>query len=446
MSTDSSTPIGVVEAFHSIDLHIYNCVEAIGAFEFTFEFARLKDSSGTLTAEVTVYAQSVTQPDLPPKRLLGPMVQNLLAGTWERNVSQALEKRLGGYDWWGILTEIIPTTIEQHRGMQRVTDNHEWEQEEGHNPFLLNPFVAASGVTVLFGPGGTGKSTLAVAMALSIMTGEPVIGDSVNRIGPVLWLDYEADENEVMERELALRRGIGMGDKETPYKLHYMKVGSKFVNSVSPIRRQLRETDAVLLVVDSVANARRGDAFGPEDTVHMFAVMGSLGVPVLAIDHMTKKAASDGDMSSPYGTVFTSNEARLTWGVTESEEASTLDDKQLNMVMAKQNRFRGGRPRGLILGYESFPTGIVKTLTIIENEGVWENGLTITQRVLRVLRDQPMKWHMVHEITDRSEANSKTVEKEVKRLFDEGLIERKKLEGQGGPLGYREATTEAIGG
>ena len=438
MSDTNLTRIGVVEAFHSIDLHIYECIETLGANEFRFEFARLKDASGTLTAEVTVYAQSLTQPDLPPKRLLGPMVQNLLAGTWERNVAQALGKRLDSYDWSEVLTEIIPTTIEKHRGMQDVNMTHEWEQEEGDNPFLLKPFVAANGVTVLFGPGGTGKSTLAVAMALSIMTGEAVIGDEVNRIGPVLWVDYEADVTEVFERELALRRGLGMHEKDTPYPMHYIKVGSKFVNSVSVIRRQIHETEAVLLVVDSVANARRGDAFGPEDTVHMFAVMGSLGIPVLAIDHMTKKAASDGDMSSPYGTVFTSNEARLTWGVMEAEMGSTPDDKQLNLTMAKQNRFKGGRPRGLVLSYESFPTGIVKVLTLTENEGVWDEGLSTTQRVLRVLREHPDQWFLIHEIVSRSDVNPKSVEKEVKRLFDDGIVERQKLEGKGGPLGYRE--------
>ena len=82
MSDTNLIPIAVVEAFHSIDLHIYECIEAIGAFEFRFEFARLKNVSGTLTAEVTVYGQSITKPDDPPKRLLGPMAQNLLAGTW----------------------------------------------------------------------------------------------------------------------------------------------------------------------------------------------------------------------------------------------------------------------------------------------------------------------------------------------------------------------------
>ena len=437
MSDTNLTPIGVVEAFHSIDLHIYECVEGLGAWEFRFEFARMRDSSGTLTAEVTVYAESKTNPDLPNKRLLGPMVQNLLAGTWERNIAQALDKRLGGYDWSGRLTEIIPKTVEQHRGLQDVDHTHDWEQIEGDNPFLLKPFIAANGVTVLFGPGGTGKSTLAVALALSIITGDAVMGDEVNQIGPVLWLDYEADVNEVFERELALRRGLGIG--ETPYPLHYMRVGSKFVNSTSTIRHQLRETNAVLLIVDSIANARRGDAFGPEDTVNMFAVMGSLGVPVLAIDHMSAEAAAKSDFTKPYGTVFTSNEARLTWGVVEAEMSSTPEDKQLNLKMAKQNRFKGGQPRGLVLSYESFPTGIVKVLRLTENEGVWADGITVLQRVLRVLRENPEQWYMIHEIVDRSEAGQKSVEKEVKRLHEEGLIERKQLEGRGKPFAYREA-------
>ena len=438
MSDTNLTPIGVVEAFHSIDLHIYDCFEAIGAFEFRIEFARLRDASGTLTAEVTVYAQSITNTDLPPKRLLGPMTQNLLAGTWERNVAQALEKRLGGYDWSGIFTEIIPTTIEKHRGMQDVEYTSSWEQQETNHPYLLKPFVAASGVTVLFGPGGTGKSTLAVAMALSVMTGEPVIGDAVNRIGPVLWVDYEAEVDEVFERELALRRGLGIADKNTPYEMTYIKVGAKFTDSASVIRRQIHETDAVLMVVDSVANARRGDAFGPEATVHMFAVMGSMGIPVLAIDHMSAEAAAKSDFTKPYGTVFTSNEARLTWGVIEAEMGSTPDDKQLNMVMSKQNRFKGGNPRGLVLSYESFPTGIVKVLTITENEGVWADGMTVLQRVLKVLRGAPEQWFMTHEIVDRSESNLKSVQKELKRLVEDEVIETKQLEGRGNPYGYRE--------
>ena len=429
-------PINLVDAWHSDDLHIYNTKESSGLLNFRFEFSRLKDSSGGLQAEVTVYMEYNVDKEAPPKRIFGPVQQNLLASSWERQILQPLDRRAPEYGWQEILSELIPTTIEKHRGVLHVTTSYEWEQDEGANPFLLEPFIAAAGVTVLFGPGGTGKSTLAVGMALSIMTGENVLGDAVNRIGPVLWVDYEADEDEVMEREVAYRRTLGM--EKTPYPLHYLKIRAKFVNAASTIRRHLHDTGSVLVVVDSVANARRGDAFGPEDTVHMFAVMGGLGVPVLAIDHMTKDASKKGDMSGPYGTVFTSNEARLTWAVMEAEMSSTPERVQLNMKMAKQNRFKSRPPRGVVLGYTSFPTGIVKAIEVIENEGVWENGLTTTQRVLRVFRQKPDQWFMIHEIALEGESGTKATEKEVKRLYDEGLVERKKLDGRGGPMGYRE--------
>ena len=106
--------------------------------------------------------------------------------------------------------------------------------------------------------------------------------------------------------------------------------------------------------------------------------------------------------------------------------------------MAKQNRFKSRPPRGVVLGYTSFPTGIVKAIEVIENEGVWENGLTTTQRVLRVFRQKPDQWFMIHEIALEGESGTKATEKEVKRLYDEGLVERKKLDGRGGPMGYRE--------
>lgn len=425
--SDDVYGIRLVDAHHSEDLHIYETVEDTELLTFRFEFARMRDRSDRLSAEITVWMEFNGQ-DSPPKRVMGPVEQNLLSSTWARSLAKPLQDQTPEYDWHGILAELIPTTIEHHRGFVRMTSAKQWKPDPEASPFIINPFVAASGVTVLFGAGMTGKSTIAVAMAMGVRTGMDMFGYEIDPAdaGPVLWVDYEAHEDEVYERDLALRLGMGKSaDWHPEHELYYARMRGKFANSTSEIRRRVHESGAKMIVVDSVANARGGDAVGAEETIRLFKAMGSLEMPVLAIDHLTKQDVREKDTVTPYGSVFTINEARLMWSVQLNESASMLPaTRMLNMKMEKQNRFAHKPPRGWLMEYESNEHDIISQLKITSKSGVDDLKASGTKesRIMYVLSNHPNEYITAARIASEGQLELQGTKNELTRMAKAGTI------------------------
>jgi hypothetical protein len=191
--------------------------------------------------------------------------------------------------------------------------------------FLLQPYIESDGVTLLYGDGGSMKSLLALAMGLSVASGVPLLGMQPTMACPVLLLDWEASPQDHAERARALWQGADTGTLDPPDTLvHYQRqVGSLSASSAS-ISRTIQENHIGLCIVDSVGIARGGAPEGAEETIKFFRAARSLGVPVLAIDHISQESRKTGNLSSPFGSRYTHNLARRSWAVEkEQEEGAT---------------------------------------------------------------------------------------------------------------------------
>ncbi|SFR98418.1 AAA family ATPase [Yoonia litorea] len=82
--------------------------------------------------------------------------------------------------------------------------------------WLVGDLIPAGTVTLLGGDGGTGKSLLALQLAVSVVTGEPWLGQSV-RTGSALFISAEDDVEELHRRTATISRALGgatQGDME----------------------------------------------------------------------------------------------------------------------------------------------------------------------------------------------------------------------------------------
>jgi hypothetical protein len=178
--------------------------------------------------------------------------------------------------------------------------------------WLLEPLVEGNGATLLVAAGGSAKSYLCLAAAVSVATGKPVIGDlTPNVIGPVLYLDWEADDKTHAARFQRICRGVGL-DVDIP--VHYRRESQPLARTVHQVAQICDDYDVAFLVVDSVMLARGGDAFGPEATAALFAAIRELGRPALLADHKSRQTLSKGK-SGAYGSVVGENSARRVWDV-----------------------------------------------------------------------------------------------------------------------------------
>ncbi len=128
---------------------------------------------------------------------------NVLSVPNRNQVGMALGKRGIRVDWGVILEQACFRAIERYREGEPAYDLREVNPFERPRWFL-KPYVEHSGPTVLFAPGGTGKTYLAEAMAVTASSGRNILGFLNGPPVPVLYLDWETDRYTHKERTAAI--------------------------------------------------------------------------------------------------------------------------------------------------------------------------------------------------------------------------------------------------
>jgi hypothetical protein len=167
--------------------------------------------------------------------------------------------------------------------------------------------------SVLFGDGGAGKGVL-VAYDVARLSREGEV---------VLLLDYERHA----ELEWRPRVETFGGDLERVYVVH---PDDAIWHVADEIIRLIDALDVTWVIVDSVAYACLGAEVEKSVTATRYsAAIGKLPAPVISLAHTTKAEA---DPKHPFGSVFWSNGARITIGM------SVLDDGTRILKNRKTNQ------------------------------------------------------------------------------------------------------------
>ena len=177
-------------------------------------------------------------------------------------------------------------------------------------------------LTILFGPGGTMKSYLAL-WALGTLAFSGV------RVGFVDW-ELAAEDHSLRERLLfGLRRP----------DIHYLRAERPLVHELSRIQHWKAEHDLEYLGLDSVAYGTAGKPEDAEQAMAYNRAYRSLDVGGLAIAHVRKDGTNPTDADKfPFGSVFWNNSARCTWFVKEAEGiANDATTKTIGLFNRKMN-------------------------------------------------------------------------------------------------------------
>lgn len=313
-------------------------------------FERMQDGdNGAIWAE----ARAVAIVDEDYNTIIPPSRINLMNATrsgsgWKGLVS-TLEDAVTSVQWDEAVATGVGQAIEVYRVGEREVELNPSSKQTG-NPFLLEPFIASSGVSVFYGEGGTGKSLIGLGLAVAVAADYPVFGHNPIEPGPVVYFDYEDDSSIHEERLTAILKGL---DIKLKYPIWHRKLVAKVSQSQASMRRTIDDRNAKLAVLDSIGMGRGGNANTAEDTVRMFRALRSLDVPTLAIDHVSKEDKRAGELISPYGSVYTINSARLLWGAVVVPEGSTETTKRLKLQNTKANRVALHKNMGLTLEYRN---------------------------------------------------------------------------------------------
>jgi RecA-family ATPase len=190
--------------------------------------------------------------------------------------------------------------------------------------WLVTGIIPYGKVCIIVAPGGSGKSFVAVALAVSTATGLPAFGElEMGEPGGVLLLFAEEDTEE-LHRRFHHVINTALSDSDNPEQYRKLIANRVFAKSMSgrnnlmtvkngaevtPTKYvgQLVETakgikNLKLIVIDPAARFRGGEENSAEDTTRfveqMEVVAHRTGATVLVIHHSNKASMSDGGAAS----------------------------------------------------------------------------------------------------------------------------------------------------
>jgi hypothetical protein len=313
--------------------------------------SRLKRSSAELTAEVTVLTR------YPGVKVFGDNVLhvsrlNLSSVRARQTFAKYLAERTPGMklDWPGVVDELcMLVTVEEMKGepIQQVGQTPIPVEEQVR--YAVDPLVPSNVTSIIYGPGGSGKSVLALALGMSVQMGREIVPGMAPSIkGNVLYLDWETDAPVVNARIQGIAAAIGV----PPPKLAYRRCRRPLADDAEELAGFIGARNIVYVIVDSTGMAMGtagdyGDA--NEGTLRLFEAIRHLGkVSVHLVDHVAKQEMRMGKKvvgRLPYGSIYKINLCRSAWEIRSG--ASDDDGTKVGLYHTKANDSRLKEPIGV---------------------------------------------------------------------------------------------------
>jgi len=277
---------------------------------------------------------------------------NLSALQGRTALAKHLASRVEGVDWPRFLEEACVLTVRAERQGEPFIAVGSLAEDETRPFWLIEPVVRVGLPTILFGDGGAGKSTTALMLASTVLSGYPIADFRPAWTAPVLYLDWETDREEINDTLRALREGHGIDIPD----IYYRRETAPLQQSVRQIRRFIDEHGVALAVIDSLGAACGGEPESAEVALRLFGAIRSLGCAALCVSHVTKLASN----GKPFGSVYFHNAARLTF---ELRRHQLPEESVMHVGVYHQKANKGKRQReiGLRVDFGEDPASITYT-------------------------------------------------------------------------------------
>ena len=256
---------------------------------------------------------------------------NLLTGAAKKRMAKSLTDLYPSIPWTTIVDKTAELVIEKHREGEPVVKLKDLPPREGLR-YRIAPLLRENKPTLLYGLGGLGKSLVAQYLACLVSEGFPV-GSLLPEPGPVLYLDYEEDADELRDQMAGIHKGLGI---EEGSNLHYRRMGQPVASTIESIQTLVMELAIQLVIVDSAAPAvGPGGAQGDEPVLRYFAALRNLNCTTLTIAHRAKNTDN-----GPFGSAFWENMPRNVYRLQSEKD----DNERLHLGLFNTKTNREKRP------------------------------------------------------------------------------------------------------
>lgn len=279
--------------------------------------------------------------------------KDLLSDNGKASLSRRLRELQSdlGWDvgWDGLVEWVAEDSVRRYREGEPAGDIGN-RPPKGAAKWRLYPIVPEQMPSMLFGAGMAMKSWLAMAMAISVQTGQPLLGWMPVQ-GNVLWLDYEMSADEANERMQRLQAGLDIcpGEQLT---IRYKYCDRALADLVPELLKEIAEHNISMIVLDSLIAAIGGSSFTDENIRPLFKSLRSLGTSSLIISHVNQQQKRDTTTNSrsTYGNVFIENWCRQMFDVRATEDAG--NPRPVALLNTKYNLMGKLRPMGYEVDFD----------------------------------------------------------------------------------------------
>lgn len=205
--------------------------------------------------------------------------------------------------------------------------------------YLLHPFLPKGQPTMIFGDGGTAKSTLGLITVLCLQL--PWADNPLHLLVPprpltVAYCDWETDQAEIgwQLKRICTGHDLGM------MTLHYRRCIQPLADDLEQVQSWTQRIGASCTIVDSVAHACGGDVNEAEPARRLFQALRSLKtitqepMTTFLIHHTAK--GQQGNKPTPFGSAYFNNYSRSVWESRKSQEPGE-DDLSIGLFHRKAN-------------------------------------------------------------------------------------------------------------
>lgn len=343
---------------------------------------------------------------------------NLAAGRSRRELSRDLENRLQreGVNWDQIIEESCRLILEHEE--QGAPVEHLQPVENTQVDYLVRPLLLEHLPVVWYAPGASGKSMLAMYVALLVQNGLPFFQEPVTQQN-VLYLDWEVTREEAARRCTLLANGLGQTHIGASLQFPlYRRCTGSIQDEASEIAKNIANHRVGLVFVDSAGAACGGDVMSGELAVHLFntlrRVTASTNATVCMLTHTTKAdRREENQRRLPIGSIYFENMARATWEM-RADDADDSRALRVGVFPRKQNLSRC-EPVGLKFLFERDAV-VVEAATVGD---VSTEAGTTQATIIDELEKGPAS---IKELTDAVGAKPDTIRKALQRLKDRGSV------------------------
>ncbi|MDD4987169.1 MAG: AAA family ATPase, partial [Dehalococcoidales bacterium] len=282
-----------------------------------FKFSWLKLNVEILVDHLYESSHGETYAEVKANTMTGDHIYrgrlNMLSPAGKATLARQLRERLE-LDWLTIIEQIAETSLSLFRQGEPMIDLAASVQDKNVTPYMCWPFLRWQEPTIFFGDGGSGKTTFALALLMSLQTGLPLLHwVPAQRVNTAI-LDYESSGLSTLQTLRAINEGMQLGVAEEDFP-KYRHCDRSLIHDISEIQRMVMENNIQLLLIDSAGMASGGDAERQEFACQYWRAIRSLGVATITIHHKPKES------DTIFGSNYWFNEARGVWMFKKEQES-----------------------------------------------------------------------------------------------------------------------------